>query len=109
MKIKVDYRINKERLKLIALPKEEKNWNKLNTQIKSGRLLIKRDYDRIEPKIEINWDDIIKPIKTTKLYVKSVQPKINKLKIAKGEKFNFLHSSTKDEYDIENFNINLIN
>ena len=109
MKIKVDYRINKQRIKLIGLPKEEKNWNKLNTQIKSCRLLIKRDYDRIEPKIEINWDDIIKPIKTTKLCVKSLQPKINKLKIAKGEKFNFLHSSTKDEYDIENFNINLIN
>ena len=110
IKLKVDYRINKERIKLIGLPKKEKNWNEMNIQIKSSKLLIKRDYDRIEPKIYTNWDDVIKPIKTTKLLVKSEKPKINKLNIGKGEKFNFLYSTPiKEEYDIENFNINLIN
>ena len=110
IKRKVDYRINRERIKIIGIPKEEINWDEINTPTKTARILIKRNYNKIEPKIEINWDDIIKPIKTTKLFVKGKQPKVNKFKMAKRDKFNFLYSSpVKDEYDVENFNINLIN
>ena len=111
-KKKVEYKINKERIKLTGMPeKEEVNWNDIISPNKSAKLLIKRDYDKIEPKIEINWDDIIKPIKTTKLLVKGKKPKENVLKVVKKDKFNILYSSpvkNMDEYDIENFDINLI-
>ena len=107
---KVEYKINRERIKLIGLPKEEINWNEINVPIKSSKFYLRRNYDKIEPKVEVNWDDIIRPIKTTKLSVKGKQPKVNIFKVAKRDKFNFLYSSpVKDEYDIENFNINLIN
>ena len=109
----IDYKINKERIKLLGIPKKEEiNWNKMNIPIKADKLIIKNEYEKLEPKIEIDWNDIIKPIKTTKLYVKKIEPKENTLSIAQKDKFNFLYSSpTKniEEYDIENFNINLIN
>ena len=109
----IEYKINKERIKLLGSPtKKEKNWNEINKPIKSNKLIIKNEYEKIEPKIEINWNDIIKPIKTTKLFVKKLVPKENIFIIAKKDKFNFLYSSptkNKEEYDIENFNINLIN
>ena len=110
IKLKADFKINRERIKIIGLPKEEINWNEINAPLKSSRFLIKHNYEKREPNIEINWDDIIKPIKTTKLYVKGKKPKINLLKVVKRDKFHLLNSSPyKDEYDIENFNINLIN
>ena len=109
----IEYKINRERIKLLGIPKkEEKNWNEIIKPINSDKLLIKNEYEKIEPKIEINWNDIIKPIKTTKLFVKRLEPKENVFIIAKKDKFNFLYSSptkNKEEYDIENFNINLIN
>ena len=107
---KIEFRINRERIKLLGIQKEEINWNEINVPTKSSKFLLKRNYDKIEPKIEINWDDIIRPIKSTKLFVKGKQPKVKIFKVAKRDKFNFLYSSpVKDEYDIENFNINLIN
>ena len=113
IKNKIVYKINKERIKLTGLPdKEEVNWNEIIVPNKSVKLLISRDYDKIQPKIDINWDDITKPVKTTKLFVKGIKPKTNILKVVKKDKFNFEYSSPSkniEEYDIENFNINLIN
>ena len=108
-----DYKINKERIKLLGMPKKEEiNWNKINKPIKAYKLLINNEYEKTEPKIEIDWNDIIKPIKTTKLFVKSLRQKENVFRMVKKDKFNFIYSSPNkniEEYDIENFNINLIN
>ena len=107
-----DYKINKERIKLLGMPKKEEiNWNKINKPIKAYKLLINNEYEKTEPKIEIDWNDIIKPIKTTKLFVKSLRQKENVFRMVKKDKFNFIYSSPNkniEEYDIENFNIDLI-
>ena len=92
--------------------KEEVNWNEIIVPNKSVKLLVNRVYDKIQPKVDINWDDITKPIKTTKVFVKGIKPKANILKVVKNDKFNFVYSSPSknlEEYDIENFDINLIN
>ena len=112
VKIKPNYTINRERIKLIGLQKKEPlNWNEINKPINISKLLLRREYEKIEQKIEIDWNDIIKPIKTTKLIVTGLKTKENILKIVKKDKINYLYSSPvkdSDEYDIENFNINLI-
>jgi len=112
VKMKPNYTINKERIRLIGLEKKEiLNWNEINIPIKISKIFLKREHDKIEQKIEIDWNDIIKPIKTTKLIVSGLKTKKDKLKIVTKDKINYLYSSPVkdlDEYDIENFNINLI-
>jgi len=119
VKMKVDYKINKERIKLEGIPKkEEVNWNEVNMPIKTTKLLLKRDYEKVEPiieqkteykiepkeeqkieqNIEMKWNDLIQPIKSTKLIVRG-SPKIEKPK-----KVNI----KMEVFDIEGFNINLI-
>ena len=119
IKMKVDYKINKERIKLEGISKkEEVNWNEVNMPIKTTKLLLKRDYEKVEPiieqkmeykiepkeeqkiekNIEMKWNELIQPIKSTKLIVRG-SPKIEKPK-----KVNI----KMEVFDIEGFNINLI-
>ena len=124
MKIKTEYKIKKEMIKLDGIPKKEINWNEIIIPIKSTKLLVKRNYEKIEHKTEIkvikeiketNWNNLLKPEKSTKLsikkIVKEVPKKITVLEIINKDNFNFLYSSPKkilEEFEIENFNMNLI-
>ena len=118
VKMKEAYKINKERINLLGVPKKEEkiiNWNELLMPIKTTKLLLRRDYEKLKPKKDIIWDDIIKPITNTKLTIKEQKKKINVLKMVQKDKFNFLYSipekpqkEIKKEFDIENIQINLI-
>ena len=103
--------INKERIRLDGIPKEEINWNEINMPIKTTKLLLRRNYEKVKPKKEKDWNSIIKPIKSTKLVVKGKEKKTNVLKMVRKDKFNFLHFAPEkeiEELDMENFSINLI-
>ena len=116
IKKKVEFKIKKERLKFDGIEKEEIDWNNLNMPIKTTKLLLRRNYEKIKPKKEIKWDEIIKPIKSSKLNIRGIikkePPKKSPiLKMVKRDKFKFIHSSPLkeiEELDIENFDFNLI-
>ena len=111
VKMKADYKINKERIKLEGIPKkEEVNWNDINMPIKTTKLILKRNYEKVEQKIEpeieqkvdqkidIKWNELVKPIRSTKLIIKAnakiEEPKKEQIKI--------------EEFQIKSFNIKLI-
>ena len=119
VKIKADYKIKKERIKLEGIPKKEKiNWNKLNAPIKTTKLLINRNCDKIKPKVEKKWNEFLRPIKSTKLFIKgNIKIKIEKpkkvsiLEMIKNDELNYLYSvpmKKLDEFDFESFNLNFI-
>ena len=107
--------------------KVSKDWNKLIKPNKATKLLIKNAYEKViipkQPQQQIiekeeietvekvykNWNDEIKPIKTTKLNIKGEPKKIEKVEtIEKVEKIEKIEEEKeKEEFDIENFAINL--
>ena len=110
IKKKPYFTINRERIRLDGVPKEEINWNEINMPIKSTKLFLRRNYEKVVPKKEKDWNSMIKPIKSNKLSVKGKEKK-NVLKMVRKDKFNFLHFAPEkevEEFDIENFSINLI-
>ena len=110
IKKKPYFTINRERIRLDGIPKEEINWNEINMPIKTTKLLLRRNYEKVKPVKEKDWNSMIKPIKSTKLTVKGIEKK-NVLKMVRKDKFNFLHFAPEkevEEFDIENFSINLI-
>ena len=110
IKKKPYFTINRERIRLDGIPKEEINWNEINMPIKTTKLLLRRNYEKVKPVKEKDWNSMIKPIKSTKLTVKGKEKK-NVLKMVRKDKFNFLHFAPEkevEEFDIENFSINLI-
>ena len=121
VKMKTDYKINKERIKLEGIPKkEEVNWNDINMPIKTTKLILKRNYEKLEQKIEpeieqkvdqkidIKWNELVQPIRSTKLIIKGnakiEEPKKENIKMEEPKKENF----KMEEFQIESFNINLI-
>ena len=117
VKRKVEYKIKRERLKFDGIEKEEKeeiDWNELNMPIKTTKLLLRRNYEKVKPKKEIKWDEIVKPIKNGKLYIRGIIKPVKKapvLKMVKRDKFKIIHSSPEkevEEFDIENFDIKLL-
>jgi len=117
VKRKVEYKIKRERLKFDGIEKEEKeeiDWNELNMPIKTTKLLLRRNYEKVKPKKEIKWDEIVKPIKSGKLYIRGIIKPVKKapvLKMVKRDKFKFIHTSPEkevEEFDIENFDIKLL-
>ena len=121
VKMKTDYKINKERIKLEGIPKkEEVNWNDINMPIKTTKLILKRIYEKVEQKIEpeieqkvdqkidIKWNELVQPIRSTKLIIKGnvkiEEPKKENIKMEEQKKENF----KMEEFQIESFNINLI-
>ena len=109
VKKKPYFTINRERIRLDGEEMEEKiDWNELNMPIKTTKLLLRRNYEKVKPKKEKDWNMMIKPIKSTKLSVKGKEKKVNVLKMVKKDKFNFLHNAPVkevEEFDIENFRI----
>ena len=112
VKKKPYFTINRERIRLDGEEMEEKiDWNELNMPIKTTKLLLRRNYEKVKPKKEKDWNMMIKPIKSTKLSVKGKEKKVNLLKMVKKDKFNFLHNAPVkevEEFDIENFSVKLI-
>ena len=117
VKLKADLKIKKERIKFDGKPKKEpKNWNDFNRLIKTTKLFLRRNYQKIEPKEEIDWNEINKPIKSTKLSIKGfVKKEIPKkaviLKRVRKDNFGFKYSIPEKEeveLDIESFNVKLI-
>ena len=110
IKKKPHFTINRERIRLDGVSKEEINWNEINMPMKTTKLLLRRNYEKVRPIKEKDWNSMIKPIKSTKLSVKGKEKK-NVLKMVRKDKFNFLHFAPEkeiEEFDIENFSINLI-
>ena len=112
VKKKPYFTINRERIRLDGEEMEEKiDWNELNMPIKTTKLLLRRNYEKVKPKKEKDWNMMIKPIKSTKLSVKGKEKKVNVLKMVKKDKFNFLHNAPVkevEEFDIENFSVKLM-
>ena len=111
VKMKPDFKIKKERIKLEGIPKKEPiNWNEVNRQIKTTKLLLKRNYEKIEPKKEIDWNELLKPFKTTKLAIKGLVKKEVPMKMVKKDKINFFYSAPEkgtEKLDIEKFSLAL--
>ena len=72
--IKPDYKIKKERIKLEAIKKEEINWNDIIKPTKTSKFLLRRNYQKIEPKKEIDWNQLLKTTKT-KFSIKGIMKK----------------------------------
>ena len=56
--------INRERIRLDGIPKAEINWNETNMPIKTTKLLLRRDYEKIKQKKEKDWNTMIVHIKS---------------------------------------------
>ena len=89
----------------------EKDWNEMIKKCMATKLFIQKDYEKVEiPEQEIiekeemqteeklykNWNDEIRPVKTTKLNIESI------------EKQEEIIEKEKEEFDIENFALNIL-
>ena len=113
--IKPDYKIKKERIKLEAIKKEEINWNDIIKPTKTSKFLLRRNYQKIEPKKEIDWNQLLKTTKTKfsiKGIMKKEEPKkVEILKIVKKDKINYIYSIPEKKQikmRVERFKINLL-
>ena len=108
-----------ETVKPIVL--EKIDWNKTTRPIKSTKLTLKREYEKVSiPKQVIkkeeiqtiervykNWNDEIKPIKSTKLVIKGVKKLWDILDIEEKDNLNLIYQKEKIELSVENFAFNL--
>ena len=108
-----------ETVKPIVL--EKIDWNKMTRPIKSTKLTLKREYEKVSiPKQVIkkeeiqtiervykNWNDEIKPIKSTKLVIKGVKKLWDILDIEEKDNLNLIYQKEKIELSVENFAFNL--
>jgi len=129
--------IVEQKQEMIVKNVEEKDWNKMISPEKATKLLIKNSYDKVTvpqqiieneevetvEKVYKDWNSILKPIKSTKLNVKGVQKLWDDLEMEQNDQFKLIFKTKpqikiiekevikekeKEEFDIENFAINII-
>ena len=102
----INLEIEKERIFLFGIPKKEEkkiNWNELAMPTKTTKLLLKSEYNKKD------WNLEMIPTKTTKLLIPRTEPEMKEdvYDIEKINQIDIIYNKKKEEYDIENFNLNL--